>query len=319
MNPVVTKAALITAYGEPPVIGEATLPEPGPGQIPVEVELAGINPVDIAIASGKFDAGAPQLPYTPGIEGIGNTPDGRRVWFDVPVFPVGSFSERCVIDEARAIKLPDGVEPAQAIAFGVAGMAAWLGLEWRGELKPGETVLILGAGGSVGQIAIQAARMLGAGRVVAATRSERGRQRALELGADAVTGTDGEAAVLADAFREATQGGPDLVLDGLWGPTAEAALASIAYGGRLIQVGNSAGKEANLVAGPLRGGLVSILGHRNVHAPHQVQAEAFRTMCTHAAEGRLDVAVDVLPLDRAAEAWLLQQASPGHKIALDPR
>lgn len=318
MNPAVARAALITAYGEPPEIAQATLPEPGAGQVPVKVELAGLNPVDIAIASGKFDAGVPALPYTPGLEGIGLTPDGRRVWFDVPALPVGSFSESCVIDEARAIELPDGVEPSRAIAFGVAGMAAWLGLQWRGQLKSGETVLILGAGGTVGQIAIQAAKLLGAGRVVAATRSERGRQRALELGADAVTGTEGGVADLAGVFREATGGGADLVLDGLWGPPAEAALASIAFGGRLVQVGNSAGKEATLGAGPLRGGLVSILGHRNFHAPHQVQVEAFRSMCSHAAKGRLEVEVEVLPLERAADAWLLQQQSPGRKLALAP-
>ena len=202
MNPDVTRAALITAYGEPPVMGQADLPVPGRGQVEITVELAGLNPVDIAIASGKFDAGAPDLPYTPGLEGIGRTPDERRVWFDVPALPVGSFAERCVIDEARAIELPDGVEPAQAIPFGVAGMAAWLGLQWRGQLKPGETVLILGAGGCVGQIAVQVARLLGAARVVAATRSERGRRRAAELGADAVIGTDGSTAELATAFRD---------------------------------------------------------------------------------------------------------------------
>ncbi len=313
------KAALLTGYGQVPRIGEQQLPEPGPGQVPVEVELAGINPVDIAIASGKFDAGAPELPYTPGLEGIGRTPDGRRVWFDVPVLPVGSFSERCLIQESRAIELPDGTEPADAIAFGVAGMAAWLALEWRGQLKPGETVLVLGAGGSVGQIAVQAARLLGAGRVVAATRSERGRERALELGADrAVSSEAGSAAELAELFREASDGAPDLVIDGLWGPPAEAALAAIAFGGRLVQVGNSAGKEASLTAGPLRGRLVSILGHRNVYAPIEVQAEALRAMCVHGAEGRLEIEVEVFPLDRVGEAWSLQQESPGRKLALAP-
>lgn len=318
MKPTPVKAGLITAYGEPPELGEASLPEPGPGQVTVEVELAGLNPVDIAIASGTFDAGAPELPYTPGLEGIGLTPEGRRVWFDVPALPVGSFSSHCVIDESRAIELPENVEPGQAIPFGVAGMAAWLGLEWRGRLKPGETVLILGAGGTVGQIAVQAARLLGAGRVVAATRSERGRERASELGADAVVGTDGEADALAEAFREETEGGADLVLDGLWGAPAEAALASMALGGRLVQVGNSAGREARIPAGPLRGGLVSILGHRNFHAPREVQADAFRTMCSHAVEGRLEAPCQVLPLEKLAEAWTRQQQSPGFKLALAP-
>ncbi|MEX0621017.1 MAG: zinc-binding alcohol dehydrogenase family protein [Solirubrobacterales bacterium] len=318
MNHSRVRAARINAYGEPPEPGQADLPEPGPGQVPVTVELAGLNPVDIAIASGNFDAGAPELPYTPGLEGIGLTPDGSRVWFNVPVLPVGSFSERCVIDEARAIKLPDGVEPSQAVPFGVAGMAAWLGLEWRGQLKPGETVLILGAGGTVGQIAIQAARLLGAGRIVAATRSKRGQERSLELGADLALGTDGEAGDLAAVFREATEGGADLVLDGLWGTPAEAALSSIADGGRLVQVGNSAGSEARIKAGPLRGGLVSIVGHRNFHAPHEIQAEALKTMCSHAIEGRLEVGLQVFPLERVAEAWLLQQQSPGYKLALAP-
>ncbi len=313
------KAALLNEYGQVPVIGDQQLPDAGPGQVPVDVELAGINPVDIAIASGKFDAGAPELPYTPGLEGIGTTPDGRRVWFDVPALPVGSFSERCLVDPNRAIELPAGVEPADAIAFGVAGMAAWLALEWRGQLQPGETVLVLGAGGTVGQIAVQAARLLGAGKVVAATRSERGRKRALELGADRAVGTDADSvAALADVFRQATDGGPHLVIDGLWGEPAEAALAAIGFGGRLVQVGNSAGKEANVTAGPLRGGLVSILGHRNVYAPLEAQAEALKTMCGHAREGELRIEVEVLPLERVGEAWLAQQQSPGRKLALAP-
>ena len=313
------RAALISEYGQVPEIAEARLPEAGNGQVPVEVELAGLNPVDIAIASGKVDAGAPERPYTPGLAGIGRTPDGRRVWFDLPALPVGSFSERCVIDPARAIDVPDGVEPADAIAFGVAGMAAWLALEWRGALKPGETVLVLGAGGTVGQVAVQAAKLLGAGHVVAATRSERGRERALELGAEKAVSTDAESAIaLADELREATGGGADLVMDGLWGLPAEAALASIAFGGRLVQVGNSAGRDAHITAGPLRGGLVSILGYRTFHAPVEVQTEAFTTMCEHASEGRLTIDVEVFPLDRVGEAWQLQQASPGRKLALQP-
>ncbi len=313
------RAALITAYGEAPQTAEVELEAAGPGQVPVTIELAGINPVDIAIASGKFDAGAPELPYTPGLEGIGTTPDGLRLWFDVPAPPVGSFSEQCLVDRSRAIEVPDDVEPVDAIPFGVAGLAAWLSIEWRGELKPGETVLILGAGGTVGQIAVQAAKLLGAGRVVAATRSERGRERALTLGADRAVGTDSDSTeALAAEFREATGGGADLVIDGLWGASAEAALAATNFGGRLVQVGNSAAKEANVVAGPLRGGLVSILGHRNFYAPIEVQREAFRTMCGHHAEGRLDVEVEVFALEQVAEAWDLQQQSPGRKLALAP-
>jgi NADPH2:quinone reductase len=293
-------------------------PEIGDGRVGVDVELAGINPVDLAIASGRFDAGAPPLPYTPGLEGIGLMPDGRRVWFDRPMYPVGSLAERCSVDPSGAIEVPDGTTAADAIAFGVAGMAAWLPLSWRGRLEEGESVLILGASGSVGQIAVQAARLLGAGRVVGAARSEVGREKALELGADAAISTEGSVEVVADSIREACPGGPDLVLDGLWGPPAEAALSAIAPHGRLVQVGNSAAKQAMITAGPLRGGLVSILGHRNFHAPVEVQAEAFRRMCSLSATGDLVIETEVFEIDRVADAWALQATSPGRKLAVAP-
>jgi NADPH2:quinone reductase len=197
-------------------------------------------------------------------------------------------------------------------------MAAWLPLSWRGKLEEGECVLILGASGSVGQIAIQAARLLGAGRVVGAARSEAGRARALELGADAVVSTEGSVEDVADSIREACPGGPDLVLDGLWGTPAEAALAAIAPHGRLVQVGNSAAKEAQVTAGPLRGGLVSILGHRNFHAPVEVQSEAFRRMCALSASGEMVIETQVFDLDSVADAWKLQATSPGRKLAVAP-
>jgi NADPH2:quinone reductase len=222
------------------------------------------------------------------------------------------------VDPAGAIEVPAGVAPEDAIAFGVAGMAAWLPLSWRGRLEQGESVLILGASGSVGQIAVQAARLLGAGRVVGAARSQTGRDRVLELGADGVVSTEGSIEEVAEAIREACPGGPDLVLDGLWGQPAEAALTAMAPHGRLVQVGNSAAREATVTAGPLRGGLVSILGHRNFHAPVEVQAEAFQRMCEHFQRGELLIETEVFAMDRVADAWALQAGSPGRKLAVAP-
>jgi len=320
------RAARITAYGEPPELVEVDSPgEPGPyadspagpAEI-VDVLIAGLNPVDLAIASGKFDAGAPPLPYTPGMEAIGRMADGEIVWFDGAHHPWGTLAERAVISEGSGITLPPGTRPERAIAFGVAGMAAWLSLEWRGRLEDGETVLILGASGTVGQIAVQAARMMGAGRVVGMARSEAGRRRALELGADAAIDSEGDVEDLIPRIREATGGGAHLVIDGLWGVPAAAALRAMQPRGRLVQVGNSAGTEAPLLAGPLRGGSVSILGFRNFWAPREVRVEAFRRMCSLDASGDLEIDVEVLPLEDAAGAWERQASSPGRKLALRP-
>ncbi|MGA7436476.1 MAG: hypothetical protein WBW44_12785, partial [Solirubrobacterales bacterium] len=165
------KAAFITGYGDPPEVREVAPPEAGDDTELVEIEVAGINPVDIAIASGKFDSGAPPLPYVTGKEAVGRTADGKRVWFDEARYPSGSLAEVTAINLGSGIELPDEIDSAQAVAFGIAGMAAWLALTWRGKLMEGETVLVNGASGSVGQIAIQAARLLGATRVIGTARS----------------------------------------------------------------------------------------------------------------------------------------------------
>ncbi|MBN8866951.1 MAG: zinc-binding dehydrogenase [Solirubrobacterales bacterium] len=320
------RAARLTAYGAPPELTELDPPGEigpygdsiaGPAEI-VEVLVAGINPVDLAIASGKFDAGAPPLPYVPGMEGIGRTADGEIVWFDGSHHPWGSMAERAMIGEGSGITLPAGMDPRQAIAFGVAGHAAWLSLDWRGRLQDGETVLVLGASGSVGQIAVQAARMMGAGRVVGMARSESGREKVRDLGADEAISSEGDVDELAGRIREATGGGADLVIDGLWGVPAAAALKAMQPRGRLVQVGNSAGVDSPVVAGPLRGGSVSILGFRNFWAPREVRVEAFERMCSLAISGDLVLEVEAMPLDDVAEAWDLQSRSPGRKLALVP-
>lgn len=320
------RAARITAYGEPPELRDVDdpgAPGPyaesavGPAEV-VEVLVAGINPVDLAIASGKFDAGAPPLPYTPGLEGIGRMADGEVVWFDGSHFPWGTLAERTVIAEGSGITLPPGITPERAIGFGVAGMAAWMSLSWRGELKDGETVLILGASGSVGQVAVQAARMMGAGRVVGMARSESGRAKVLELGADEAIGSDGDLDEMVAGIREATGGGAHLVIDGLWGKPAAAALRAMHPLGRLVQVGNSAGTESEISAGPLRGTSASILGYRNFWPPREVRVEAFQRMCSLAASGDLVLDVEVLPLSEVADAWTRQAGSPGHKLAIRP-
>jgi len=205
-----------------------------------------------------------------------------------------------------------------AMPFGIAGLAAWTGLTWKGALRTGETVLVLGASSIVGRIGVQLAAQLGAGRVVAAARDQTFLDHAESLGADGAVRLDGVPGELAAALTQASQGGFDLVLDLLWGPPVEAAVAAMAPFGRVVQIGASAGPTAEIPARPLRTSGVSILTHINYHAPVAVRAAGFTVMCEMNAAGDLVVPVEEAPLDHIADLWARQQTGPHIKLVVRP-
>ena len=212
------RAALIRSVGSAPEVGEAGAPE---GADAVEVLAAPLNPIDLAVSRGILATGHPDLPYVPGCEGVGRTGDGRLVWLfggSLGRTANGTMAERATIGDAFAIDVPDGADPAVAAALGIAGLAGWLPFAWRAPLDGGENVLVLGATGSVGLVAVQTAKLFGAGRVVAAGRSAAGLERAISVGADATVRLD-ETDDLVAAFKDAFGGeGPSYVFDPLWGP-----------------------------------------------------------------------------------------------------
>lgn len=313
-------AAVLREYGIP-AFGEFEEPVAGEGLVVVEVAAAGLNPVDLRKASGTYFAGRPPLPSVAGTEGVGRVAgDGRRVYFELAVPPFGSMAERALVAEEALHALPEAIDDGLALALGIAGLAGWLPLAWRARLQPGETVLILGATGVVGQIAVQAARLLGARRVVAAGRDAVGLARAAdELGADAVVDLRATPAEqLADAFREAAGGEVDVVLDPLWGAPAAAAIEALGVGGRLVQLGQSAGAEAMLPSASIRGRQLEILGYLNALAPPEVRRAAYRTLVEHAVGGRIAVEVERIPLRDVADAWARTASGAGRKLVLVP-
>jgi len=313
------RAAILRWYGAPPEPGDFDEPAAADGHEIVDVLAAGLNPVDIRMASGTFYGGSPPLPSVAGREGVGRRADGQLVYFDAPVPPYGSFAERAPIVSDSAIVLGAEIDPGLAVAFGVAGLAAWLALDWRAQLREGEAVLVLGASGVVGQIAVQGARLLGASRVVAAARSHDGLERAEGLGADAVVDLKAGAEDLVDALREASGGdGFDVVVDPVWGEPAAAALEACRARGRLVQLGESAGPYTTLTSATIRGRLLSVLGHTNFMAPPEVKRGAYERMVAHAAAGELSVDVERVPLEDVAEGWQRQQHSPHHKLVIVP-
>lgn len=188
------RGAVIGRPGSPPVVRERPDPARGRDQALVQVVAAALNPIDLAIASGRFYQGVPATPYVPGCEGIGvireadQLPRGTVVRFEQrPGYGLdGALADLAAVDESGLIVIPIECDPSSTASVGISALAAWTALEWRAALTAGETVLVLAASGALGQVAIQSARILGANRVVAAARSADGLRLASDLGADAV-------------------------------------------------------------------------------------------------------------------------------------
>ncbi|GLZ03105.1 NADPH:quinone reductase [Actinomadura sp. NBRC 104412] len=305
------RAAEIHACGLPPrVAADREAPVPGTGAALVEVLAAPITPLDLLCATGQSYFGRPATPYVPGVQGVG-TRGGRLVWFPTSAGMAagdGSMAEVVAVPEEDLVELPEGADPVAVAALGLSAVAAYMALTWRGEFAAGERVVVLGAGGGVGQAAVQLARTLGARRVVAAARSATGRERAERAGADAVVPLDtDDVAELAARFTDAADGPVDLVLDPLFGVPAAAAARALRPYGRLVNLGGSAGETSPIDSGTLRSKSLRILGYTNNELSREQRAMAIAQIAERAAAGTLSVAHETVPLEEAAEAWERQR------------
>ena len=321
-------AAVIHTHNAPPEHRRRPLPRRGPGQALVRVMAAPISPLDLLCATGKSYFGAPALPYIPGAQGVGRVVEGerlapgQRIWFtsDAGMKPGdGTMAEFCVIEETAALTLPDDVDDDLVAALGLSAIAAWMALTWRGRLQPGEQVLVLGASGAVGHVAVQAAHILGAGRVIAASRDQEALARSLTRGADATVDLSGEDVDLLQRRIEAACVGPlHLVIDPVWGLPAEAAGRVLGYEGRLVNIGSSSGPTARFESATVRSRLHNIIGYTNNAVSPEQKASALSEILKHAAAGRCTMDRERIPLSRAGEAWLRQAASAHRKLILTP-
>jgi NADPH2:quinone reductase len=321
-------AAVIVRHSVPPEYRQRPIPTRGAGQALVRVTAAPISPLDLLCASGRSYFGPPPLPYIPGVQGVGTVVEGetltpgQRIWFtcDAGMKPGdGSMAAYCVIDEPAALALPENIPDDLAAALGLSAIAAWMGLTWRGQLQPGEQVLVLGASGAVGQVAVQAAKLLGAGRVIAASRDQDGLARALTRGADAIVDLTGDDVDdLYQRITAACEGPLHLVIDPVWGLPAEAAVRALGFGGRMVNIGGASGPTARFDSATVRGKLLNILGYTNNALSAEEKAQALNTILAHAAAGRCIVDREMMPLTRAGEAWELQAAFARRKLILIP-
>ena len=293
----------------------ARVTELGGSPQPVEVEGGGafevaavaLNPVDLAIASGKWYGGHPPLPYAPGCEAVAHR-DGQRFYLfgdGHGTTKDGFLVERVDFPDDAAIPLPADLDDTAAVAAGIAGLAGYYPVTRVARVTANDRVLVLAATGAVGRVALQAAKVAGARRVVAAGRDRAKLERTLELGADAAVGVD------EDSDEEF-----DVVIDPLWGAPLVRALNAAAPNARIAQIGASAGPEATIASGTVRGKQLRILGHTNFALARDELREAYLELIGHVAGGRIRIELETFPLERVGDAWAAQREGRKAVVAL---
>jgi NADPH2:quinone reductase len=308
-------AAVLHTLGKPPRFEKFPEPVPGEDEVVVHVRTAALKPVDKQMAGGTHYASFRELPAVCGLDGVGWLDDGTRVFFAGPRRPYGAMAERTVVRRAQCFPVPEGLSDEVAAALPNPGVSAWLTLNARAKLAPGEIVLILGATGVTGKLAVQIAKILGAGRVIAAGRNEKVLNTLRELGADATIHLDQSSDELTKAFaRHAADTGFQVVIDYLWGPPTEALLAALTRNEfvpagsetRLVQVGESAGPAITLPAAVLRSTPLTIVGTAGMPAP-DILTDALQQVLSYGASGKLRIDTMRVPLAEIEDAWQREQ------------
>jgi NADPH:quinone reductase-like Zn-dependent oxidoreductase len=310
------RAAVLTAHGEPPTYAEHPDPRTGDREILVRITAATIVPLDLLCASGTSYFGPPALPYVPGVQGVGRTEAGERVWLygSAGMQPGdGTLAELCAIAAVDVVPIGGSVADADVAAIGNSGVAAWWATTRRAALAPGEKIVVLGAGGAVGQVTVAVAAHQGAGRIVAVCRGEAGAQRARRNGAHEVVTLPDEHDVeaLAAELNRALDGTADVVIDPVFGWVAAAAHRVMAPGGRLVNLGGAAADSATLSSALIRSRSLSVLGYTNNALTPAQRAEAMTAVVALADRPQPLVDHVVRPLDEVADAWREAAAGRG--------
>lgn len=317
------KAAIVVEAGKPPVYGDFKEPVAGDGEVMIRVVAAALSPVVKSRASGRHYSSAGSLPFVVGIDGVGHLEDGSRVYFALPQAPFGSMAEKTVVRAAQCIALPDALDDIKASALANPGMSAWAAMQERAKLVAGETVLINGATGSAGRLAVQIAKYLGAKKVIATGRNKQALQALQAIGADVVIPLGDDKQAMEEAFKQQFALGVDVVVDYLWGQSAELLLIAAAKAGkeavpvRFVQVGSVSGEDINLPSAVLRSSAIVLMGSGIGSIPPQRLFKSIGEVLHAAVPGGFDIAVETAPLSAVAENWGKDANMPRLVFTLD--
>jgi NADPH:quinone reductase-like Zn-dependent oxidoreductase len=303
------KAAVVTGAGETPRYADFGEPTRAAGESEITVTAAAISQLVRGRASGRHYSSSGQFPFVAGVDGVGRLDDGRRVYFVLLRAPYGSMAERATAPLAHCLALPDELDDVMAAAIANPGMSSWAALEERARFKAGETVLINGATGASGRLAVQIAKHLGAKKVIATGRNLEALKSLAGLGADVTIPLVEDAAELKEHFCQEFAQGVDVVLDYLSGRTAELLIAAGAKAGaeavpiRFVQIGAVSGANITLPIAALRSSAIVLMGSGIGSIPFDRLVHAIDGVFRAAAPAGLKIATSPVPLSDVEKAW----------------
>ncbi|WP_327107259.1 zinc-binding alcohol dehydrogenase family protein [Nonomuraea glycinis] len=300
------KAAIVNAFGVAPSFQDFREPEAGDGETVVTVHAAPLTPIVRSLAAGRHYTSAASAGFVPGVDGVGVDDMDRRVYFLFPKAPFGSMAEKSLVASHMMVPVPQNLSSESAAAIGAAGLASWVALSRRAKLRAGETVLVIGATGAAGGMAVQNARHFGASRVIAVGRDE---TRLKRLDADVRIALDDDAD---KALRAEFDQGVDVVLDFVWGEPASRVLRAATQGRgsrsgeprlRYVQLGTMAGDEIPVRGDMLRSTGLELIGSGIGSVAVEELLAGAGELLTAAATADFDVPFTSLPLRAVADAW----------------
>ena len=303
------KAAVVLGAGQSPLYGDMSEPLPSAGESRVSVTAAAISHVVKSRASGTHYSSSQQFPFGVGIDGVGRLDDGRRVYFVLPRAPYGSMAERTVVRSTQCVPLPDDLDDFTAAAIANPGMSSWAAYRERARLKPGETVLVNGASGTSGRLAVQIARHLGAKKVIATARNADALESIAALGADVTIPLVEDVGALEVTLKEQFAAGVDVVIDYLWGPSAEQILIAAAKAGRdavpirFVQIGSTSSQDITLPSAVLRSSAIELMGSGIGSIPLDRIVSAISELLQATGPAGLQIDTTPVPLPDVERAW----------------
>jgi NADPH:quinone reductase-like Zn-dependent oxidoreductase len=306
------KAAVLHKFGELPRFENFPDPTPGENELLVHVKAVALENVDKAMAAGSHFASRQflsALPAIVGFDGIGTLEDGKLIGFGGLKSPYGAMAEKTVIQQGYYVAIPEGVDAVTAAALPASALTSLFPLRWGAKLQPGEAVLINGATGVAGKLAVQIAKILGAGRIVGTGRNKESMNQVIDLGADAVIDLSKSDEKVAEALQKEAGQGYDVILDFLWGHPTEILIKTLIPSEirmskrvRLIQIGEKAGTVISLSADSLRTSGLEIYGAAAGLTP-ETMGEGTNQVWDLIKAKKLHIEIEQVPLKDIESAW----------------